>query len=96
MPKRVDDNQTDIVKTFRSIGFSVLILSDVGKGCPDILVGFRGVNYLVEIKDGAKSPSKQRLTSHEDEFHQSWRGQVIIIRSINEVLKFVSTITRPA
>lgn len=96
MANRVDDNQRDIVKTFRDIGFSVLILSDVGKGCPDILVGFRGMNYLVEIKDGAKSPSKQRLTPHEDEFHQSWRGQVIIIRSINEVLKFVSTITRPA
>lgn len=96
MPKRVDDNQVEIVKTFRSIGFSVLILSDVGNGCPDIMVGFRGVNYLVEIKDGKKSPSKQRLTPHEEEFHQSWRGQVVIIRSIDEVLSFVSTISRPA
>lgn len=82
--KRTDANQKEIVKTFRDMGASVLILSMVGKGCPDILVGYRGVNYLVEIKDGAKAPSAKKLTPAEQDFFFGWGGQVCIIESVSE------------
>ena len=50
MPKRVDMNQPEIVADLRGIGATVQHLHMVGKGCPDILVGFRGNNWLFEIK----------------------------------------------
>jgi Holliday junction resolvase len=89
MPKRVDANQKEIVQTLRECGASVLILSEVGKGCPDICVGLHGKNFLVEIKDGKQPPSKQKLTEAELEFFQNWKGQVQVIKSVEEVLRFM-------
>lgn len=79
--KRTDANQTEIVEEFRSYGFSVYITSHVGKGFPDIIIGYGGVNYLIEIKDGKKAKSAQKLTKAEQEFFDTWRGQVIVINS---------------
>ena len=86
--KRVDENQKEIVKAFREIGASVQILSDVGKGCPDLLIGFAGRNWLIEIKNGNKPPSQQQLTEKEQQFFNTWRGQVCIIRSIEQARFF--------
>lgn len=86
--RRVDANQTSIVNAFRKAGASVQILSDVGKGCPDILVGIAGKNYLFEIKDGSKSLSGQALTPAEKEFHKNWRGHVQIIRWVTDLKEF--------
>lgn len=88
-PKRVDQNQKHIVKTFRELGASVQIISEVGKGCPDILVGIDGKNYLFEIKNGEKSLSGQKLTESEQLFFDSWKGQVKIIKTISEVVHFM-------
>lgn len=89
MPKRVDANQPDIVRLFRQMGCSVLILSEVGKGCPDICVGYHGQNFLVEIKDGSKPLSKQKLTPDERKFFAEWRGHVEVIRSVDDVIRFI-------
>ena len=86
MAKRTDGNQTEIVNTFRSMGATVQILSMVGKGCPDIVVGFQGVNYLIEIKDGKKSLSGQKLTEHEEKFFNTWKGQVCLINSNDQAI----------
>jgi len=81
---RVDDNQGEIVAFLRSTGVSVQILSMVGKGCPDLLIGVPGANDLWEIKDGKKVASAQKLTIHEYEWHQRWRGPACIVRSVEE------------
>jgi hypothetical protein len=86
---RTDRNQAEIVKAFRQIGASVQVLSAVGKGCPDTLVGFRGVNVLVEIKDGEKVPSKQKLTSDQTRWHENWAGQVCIANDISDAVEQV-------
>lgn len=78
---RTDANQTAIVEAFRKAGASVQILSAVGKGCPDLLVGFSKMNILVEVKDGEKSPSERRLTPCEKKWHMGWKGQVAVIYS---------------
>ena len=44
---KIDANQNEIVDALRKAGCSVQILSSVGKGCPDILVGRGGRNYLL-------------------------------------------------
>jgi hypothetical protein len=88
MPKRVDANQREIVATMRNLGASVRILSDVGKGCPDLLVGFGGCNYLFEVKDGSKPKSARKLTPQEQTFFDAWKGQVAVINSLDEVVLF--------
>lgn len=45
MAKRTDGNQAEIVRALRSAGATVQTLHTVGKGCPDLVVGFRGNNY---------------------------------------------------
>lgn len=90
MPKRVDANQREIVNALRDQGLSVLVMSTLGKGAPDIAVGFKGKTYFFEIKDGAKPPSKQRLTPHEEIFFREWKGHIGILRSLNDALIFAS------
>jgi len=89
MPKRIDANQNEIVKTFRSLGASVLIISSIPKCC-DLVVGKNKRNYLVEVKDGKKPPSARQLTPHEQIFHDSWRGQICIVNSIEDVIALVN------
>lgn len=83
---RVDRNQAEIVMALRRAGASVQPLHLVGKGCPDILVGYRGRCYVFEIKDGAKAPSSRRLTDEEFRWHQQWRGQVGIVESADQAI----------
>jgi len=64
-------------------------LHTVGKGCPDLLCGVRGTNLLIEIKDGQKVPSARKLTPDEAAWHQSWRGQVAIVESVDDALRLV-------
>lgn len=83
---RIDENQPAIVEALREVGASVLHLHSIGEGCPDLLVGFRGVNHLVEVKDSRKPPSARRLTPDEQRFADLWRGQVAVAESVSEAL----------
>lgn len=87
---RVDSNQTAIVATFRACGWSVHCTHQLGDGFPDIVVGKHGYNYLIEIKDGDRPQSQQKLTKDEAEFHSEWKGAIYIIRSIEEALDFIN------
>lgn len=84
--KRTDSNQTKIVADLRKLGFSVAIISSVGKGLPDIICGAHGINFLFEIKDGDKPLSSQKLTKDEKEWHAKWKGQVTVINSFEEAV----------
>lgn len=86
---RVDANQAAIVAALRKAGCSVLDLSGVGGGCPDILCGRRGKNLLIEIKDGTKSPSRRSLTGPESEFMRAWQGSAVVITDVYAALDAV-------
>ena len=92
MPKRTDSNQTQIVTALRKLGCSVAITSSLGKGFPDIVVGWKGRNYLFEIKDGEKSPSQRKLTPDEVKFHEFWYGDIRVVESVDDALKAVGAI----
>ena len=63
---RVDANQTQIVSALRSAGAYVWII-----GLPvDLLVGYKGHTFLVEVKNGPK----RRLTALQADFFESWGG----------------------
>jgi Holliday junction resolvase len=86
---KTDANQTQIVNALRKAGASVQSLAAVGKGCPDLLVGYNGINYLMEVKDGNKMPSAQKLTIDQEHWHSVWTGVVHIVKTENEALKIL-------
>lgn len=88
--RKVDSNQKKIVQQLRKIGVSVYVTSMVGKGFPDLVCGFRGKNYLLELKDGAKSKSRKRLTPDERKFFQIWNGEVFKVENFDEILEIIT------
>jgi hypothetical protein len=87
---KADRNQPEIVAAARKMGATVQHLHTIGGGCPDVAVGFRGVNHFWEIKDGEKSASAQKLTPDEAEWHDTWEGQVAIVRSVDDVVRLLN------
>ena len=89
--KRVDSNQSEVVKAFRKLGCWVFDLSAVGKGLPDLLISVppHHVLALCEIKDGEKSPSRRKLTKAEEEFHEECPSMVWIIKDLEDVRTLV-------
>lgn len=84
---KVDVNQSEIVAELRKLGCSVCILSSVGAGCPDILCGKSGRNWLFEVKNGGK-----KLTFDEQLFHDTWNGQVNVIENTKDALVLMGVI----
>lgn len=85
---KVDDNQKQIVSELRQLGASVAVTSAVGKGFPDLIVGFQGVTYLVEVK---QKGAEKRLSKEQIDFHESWRGSsVLIITSTDDFLNIIN------
>ncbi len=90
MVKKADANQAAIVAALRGVGASVALTHPLGGGFPDLTVGFRGVNYLLEVKnlDG----KGDRLTDDERRWHDEWRGRVHVVRTVDEALKRIGAI----
>lgn len=86
MPKRVDANQAEIVAALRGLGASVTDLHEVGHGCPDILCGYRGRVFLIEIKT-----ETGRLTPDEKRWADEWHGgHYYVVRSKEQALDLVT------
>ena len=82
---RVDANQTQIVSALRGAGAYVWII-----GLPvDLLVGYKGHTFLVEIKDG----SKKRLTKLQADFFENWSGSTLArIDSPESALRMIGVV----
>lgn len=91
---KIDGNQKEIVMALRAFGCTVQSLAAVGDGCPDLLVGYRRVNLLMEIKDPKQPQSKRYLTPAEAKFHGEWFGQVSTVETWQEALDMVRLKTR--
>lgn len=81
---KIDDNQPEIVEALRKVGASVQSLAAAGKGVPDLLVSFRGVNYLLEVK-----MEKGKLTDDQVKWHQMWQAPIYIVRSVEDALRAI-------
>jgi hypothetical protein len=79
---RVDANQTQVVSALRSAGAYVWVI-----GLPvDLLVGYNGQTFLVEIKDGPK----KALTRLQQDFFGNWiGGSLHRIESPDEALRMI-------
>lgn len=93
---RSDANQKAIDAALRKAGASVVVMGNVSKGCGDRLVGFRGVNYLIETKNRATekhhsiaSRENMMRTPAQTKFHLEWEGQIEVAYTPEEALKII-------
>ena len=84
---RVDANQADIVAALRSIpGVSVKT------GVDDILIGFKGFNYLIEIKNPETAVKKNgglkadALRKSQVDMQDNWKGHFAVLWSLDQIL----------
>lgn len=87
---RIDANHEQVVSALRAAGASVQSLAGVGKGVPDLLVGFQGKTLLMEVKDGKKTPSERRLTEDQVRWHGAWNGgPLAIVDGVDAALRML-------
>lgn len=87
---RVDANQSIIVDALRAIGCEVFVASHIGKGFPDLMVLPPGKSapLLMEVKDGSKPYSAQKLTPDQVKFHSYW--PVVVVNSVDAAIEAVT------
>lgn len=79
---RRDANEPEIIRMLREVGATVQPLSI--PGAPDLLVGWRQSNMLMEVKT-----LKGTLTEDERDWHDRWRGRIHIVRTIEDALSIL-------
>jgi hypothetical protein len=82
---RIDANSTQVVTALRAAGAYVWII-----GLPvDLLVGYKGHTFLVEIKNGPK----KRLTALQADFFEKWTGGTLCrVDSPDAALRMIGVI----
>lgn len=84
-----DTNQEALIDEARKHGASVKVLDQVGLGFPDLLLGYLGVNLLVEVKH-----KKAKLTPIQKSFHAGWGGQVCVCRTRADIRRLLAWVRR--
>lgn len=92
--KRVDANQPEIVKLFRKLGATFQHTHTV-PGALDGIVGYRGVDVRVEIKDPRQSLNARKLTEAEEKTIKKWKGRTpVIIETDQDVIDLLFQLSR--
>jgi hypothetical protein len=83
---RRDNGHAEIVAALRQAGASVLDLGDQGGSAPDLLVGFRGIDQLLEVKAPGEDPRPAQQA-----WHSFWRGHpVCVVHSVDEAVEILN------
>lgn len=84
---KLDNNHHEIVDGLIQLGATVISMAGVKYGVPDILVGYHGKNYLMEIKN---NDTRGKLSESQIKWHKSWCGQVCVINSIEQAIDVIT------
>lgn len=86
---KVDSNHGEIVTALKSAGCTVQSLAEVGSGCPDLLVGYHGKSFLLEVKSRGGT-----LTEDQVQWLARWRGGMVrAVYSVEQALAVVGART---
>lgn len=79
---RRDANEKLLVDWLKAHGCTVLRLNSDGQpGCPDLLVGKFGTNFLLEIKT-----TKGKLSEAQTAFADNWKGaKPLVVRNVSDL-----------
>jgi hypothetical protein len=93
----IDANQPEIVAALRKAGATVQPLHAVGKGCPDLAVGYNGATFLLEVKNPsrvAKRGTVRPTDNMHTEWHTAWRGHVETVWTPEEALQAIGVLRK--
>jgi len=79
---RRDQNERIIIQALRAAGASVHQLT--GRDTPDLVVGYGGRNYMMEVKSARRRPSQGQRA-----FSDNWRGQVCVVQSPEQAIAII-------
>lgn len=83
---RIDNNQPEIVKTLRKLGYSVVV------GHDDILVGYRGKTYWYEIKEESLASKKtgqirpSALKDDQKKLLANYKGHYKVVWNVQQIM----------
>lgn len=80
--KRRDENERGIIDALRAVGATVEQLS--GPNVPDLLVGYRGANWLFEVKT-----AKGKESDGQKSWSLGWMGTVYVVRTPEQALTLI-------
>ncbi len=83
---KIDANQREIVAVARGCGALVYHTHMVGQGFPDLVIGYRGIVLLVEVKN----PAGWKLTGPEQVFHEEWGEMVHIVEEADDMVELLN------
>lgn len=88
---KVDSNQPKIIEALRRCGAYVVLTHQL-KNAFDCIAFYQGKTFIIEIKDGTLTPSRQRLTEGEakcKEMIESRGCSYHVITSVDEALELL-------
>lgn len=71
---RVDNNHKEIVDALRKAGASIIDTAKLGGGLPDLIVGFAGKTFLVEVKNLKTQYGRAGLNKNQQKWLKEWTG----------------------
>jgi hypothetical protein len=78
-----DANERAIITALESVGATVVQVSETG--FPDLVVGYSGATWLMEVKAPGKG-----LTAGQKDFHKAWRGSRIhVVESVEQAFRVI-------
>lgn len=87
-PRHKDANHAALRTLWRSIGGSWVDITPIDGGEPDALIGWRGDDRLIEVKNPDGSPSRRRPRANQADWHRSWKGRpVAVVLCFDDMLR---------
>lgn len=92
-----DANHKPIVDALQGLGCSVLDLSALGDGAPDILVagGPVGDPVVAEIKNPENTGGTRGLKTHQRDWLASWPSRTVVLWSVEDAIAWATGARRP-
>jgi len=83
-----DANHDEVVQALERAGASVIDMSHVGRGFPDLICGFRGITLLMEIKNPKTAYGRRGFNVNQRRWQENWRGgPVALVDSAEAALR---------
>lgn len=90
MPFKIDRNQPEIVREFRRRGAKVDVTATVGNGFPDLVVNYKSVFAIIEVKDG----KGKRLRKVQKDWFADRNGLRFIVYDLEDIETILNIMDR--
>ena len=90
---RVDNNHKEIVHALKSVGASIIDTAKLGGGLPDLIVGFKGQTFLIEVKNLKTQYGRSGLNKNQKKWLVEWTGgPFAMVTDIDSALRAIKLV----